>query len=158
VVFFSPSEWNVISKARKVTQRRSYYPPPTRDKGTFKRQERKIYNIDHFMPLNKRPERIYREVYQSRIIPNPPKPRTDHMGTDPEAWCKYHRIRGHTTDNCWQLKKEIEKLIQDGKLKRYVRVERGEDHRRPAEEKRKENHKEDSKERHILHAILRGFA
>jgi len=49
------------------------------------------------------------------------------MGSDPDGWCKYHRIQGHTTDNYWQLRKEIDKLIQEGKLRGYVKGGRGED-------------------------------
>jgi hypothetical protein len=59
------------------------------------------------------------------------------MGHDLEAWYKYHRIRGHSTDNCWKLRKEIEKLIQEIKLKGYVKRERGEDQRRPLRKREK---------------------
>jgi hypothetical protein len=85
---------SIDAKERGNTRgdRRNYYPPPTRDRGTFKRQERRTYHMDNFTPLNKRPERIYKEVYQSRLIPDPPEPRSDCMGSDSKAWCKNHRI------------------------------------------------------------------
>jgi len=162
--YIKGEESNAEKKARDAKERgnnrgerRNYYSPPTRDKGTFKRQEKRTYNLENFTPVNTRLERIYKEVYQSRLIPDPPNPRVDHMGNDAEAWCKYHRIWGHTTDNCWQLKKEIEKLIQEGKLRGYIRGGRGEDHRRLSEEKSKVNQKEDPKERYTLNTISGGF-
>ncbi|XP_024630733.1 uncharacterized protein [Medicago truncatula] len=141
-----------------TTDRRNYYPPPNRDRGTFKRQERRIYSVDDFTPLNTRPERIYKEVYQTKMIPKPPEPRGDRMGHDLEAWSKYHKIRGHTTDNCWRLKKEIDKLIQEGKLGGYVKGERSEDEGRPPEEENEDNHRKDPKECHTLNTISGGFA
>jgi len=153
---------NMVRDAKErnnsVVDKRNYYPPPTRDKGTFKRQERRVYSMDNITPLNTRPERIYREVYQAKLIPKPQEPRGDCMGNDLEAWWKYHRIQGHTTDNCWRLKKEIDKLIQEGKLRGHVKGERGEDQRSPSKEKSEENHIKDSKERHTLNTISGGFA
>jgi len=140
--YIKGEESNAEKKARDANERgisgadkRNYYPPPTRYRGTFKRQEKRVYIIDNFAPLNTRPERIYREVYQSKLIPKPQEPRGDRIGNDLEAWCKYHRILGHITDNCWRLRKEIDKLIQEGKLSAYVKGERGEDQRRSSEEK-----------------------
>jgi len=81
------------------------------------------------------------------------------MEQDSGAWCKYHMIRGHSTDNCYQLKKEIEKLIQEGKIQGYVKGGRGEDQHFPEEEKsNKDDHREEPKERHTLNTISRGFA
>jgi hypothetical protein len=109
------------------SNRRNYYPPPTRDKGTFnfvkkknkgtfKSQDRIPYGVDNFTPLNTRPEQIYKEIFHSKLISDPLEPRFNCMGLDQNAWCKYHTIKGHTTDDCIHLKREIENLIQDGKL------------------------------------------
>jgi len=121
--YIKGEESNVENKARDTKERggsggdkQNYYPPPTRDRGTFKRQERRAFNIDSFTLLNTRPEQIYKEVYNTRLIPNPSEPRVERMGSDPNAWCKYDQIRGHTTGNCWQLRKKIDKLIHEGKL------------------------------------------
>lgn len=39
---------------------------------------------------------------------------------DPNKYCRYHRDRGHTTDESRQLKDEIEGLISRGFLRHYV--------------------------------------
>lgn len=43
------------------------------------------------------------------------------MGSEPRRWCKLHRVKGHHTEDFYQLKKEIEWLIQEGHLKKYVK-------------------------------------
>ncbi len=55
-----------------------------------------------------------------KIIPEANPPQTRVMGCNKDAWCKYHRVRGHDTDDCIHLKREIEKLIQSGKLRGYT--------------------------------------
>ena len=39
---------------------------------------------------------------------------------DPMKYCEYHRDHDHHTDDCIQLKKEIEFFIQMGQLRRFV--------------------------------------
>jgi protein subunit release factor B len=77
--YIKDEESNAEKKARDAKERdstrgdkRNYYPLPTRDRGTFKRQERRTYNLDNITPLNTRPERIYKEFYQFKLIPDPP--------------------------------------------------------------------------------------
>ena len=49
--------------------------------------------------------------------------RTDRAKRDITKYCEFHRDRGHRTDDCIQLKKEIEFLIRHGHLHRYVAQE-----------------------------------
>ena len=42
---------------------------------------------------------------------------------DDTKYCEFHKDHGHQTDDCIQLKKEIEYLIQRGHLDRYVASE-----------------------------------
>ena len=39
---------------------------------------------------------------------------------NPMKYCKFHKDHGHDTSECFQLKNQIEELIQNGKLGRYV--------------------------------------
>lgn len=34
----------------------------------------------------------------------------------PNYWCKYHRGKGHTTEQCWSLKDRIQPMIDDGRF------------------------------------------
>ncbi|XP_077248387.1 uncharacterized protein LOC143888001 [Tasmannia lanceolata] len=42
---------------------------------------------------------------------------------DPSKYCRFHKDHGHDTDECWQLKEEIEQLIGRGYLKKYIRTD-----------------------------------
>ncbi|XP_052182016.1 uncharacterized protein LOC127794803 [Diospyros lotus] len=48
------------------------------------------------------------------------------MGKNQEEYCRYHQTREHSTDHCRELKNQIEMLIREGHLQRYVRNEREE--------------------------------
>jgi len=36
------------------------------------------------------------------------------------VWCEFHQDHGHLTDKCFSLKDEIEKMLKEGKLRKYV--------------------------------------
>ncbi|RDX97869.1 hypothetical protein CR513_19309, partial [Mucuna pruriens] len=40
------------------------------------------------------------------------------MGLSKEEWCDFHRTLGHSTEGCWTLKTQLEKLVQEGHLGR----------------------------------------
>ncbi|XP_057444038.1 uncharacterized protein LOC130736212 [Lotus japonicus] len=48
-------------------------------------------------------------------FPRQPKPSTGYV--DKTKWCEYHKISGHNTDDCFTLKKEIDKLVKAGCMK-----------------------------------------
>jgi len=91
--YINGEEGNADKRARDVKQkgslgseRKNYDVTPNRDRGTFKRQlERdrnsRRYAPEHFTLLKVRPERILKEVYKSKLIPEANPPRTHVMGT-----------------------------------------------------------------------------
>ncbi|XP_057740198.1 uncharacterized protein LOC130957352 [Arachis stenosperma] len=101
---------------------------------------------------------IYREVCHTKKI-SPPRPlKSKKGGGNRTEYCKYHRIYGHPTNECFDLKNVIEKLVREGRLDRYLANK--------SEEPRKKRKDEEvgrgerplrSPERHI-HMINGGFA
>jgi hypothetical protein len=108
------------SKVKKVRQRRrkemsgnevragrkkGYYPSANKDRGTFKkadcRQEgyRRDNPHDSYTPLNAKREQIFQEAYHSKILRDPFQPQSKILGGDIDAYCKYHRMKGKTTDD-----------------------------------------------------------
>ena len=40
-----------------------------------------------------------------------------------DKYCRFHRDHGHDTSDCYDLKQQIEVLIRQGKLQRFVSKE-----------------------------------
>ena len=40
---------------------------------------------------------------------------------DKNKYCRFHKDYGHYTEDCWNLKEQIEELIRKGKLQKYVK-------------------------------------
>ncbi|KAL5547487.1 hypothetical protein UlMin_002718 [Ulmus minor] len=55
------------------------------------------------------------------IFNYPPGIRTPANKRDNTKYCKFHRDTGHTTEECRVLKDEVERLIQKGQLREFVR-------------------------------------
>ncbi|RDX81938.1 hypothetical protein CR513_37335, partial [Mucuna pruriens] len=67
--------------------------------------------IQHFTPLNERRAQIMHEICHTSLLEYPPDTKGKTMGKERNS---------HTTDDCWELKTQIEGLIQGGHLSRYV--------------------------------------
>lgn len=54
-------------------------------------------------------------------IPTPPTLKDAVMGLKPGRRCKFPRVKVHLIEDFYQLRKEIEKLIHERHLKKYVK-------------------------------------
>lgn len=39
-----------------------------------------------------------------------------------DKWCKFHKDHGYNTEDCVQLKREVERLLEQSHLKEFIRV------------------------------------
>ncbi|GAU41814.1 hypothetical protein TSUD_299800 [Trifolium subterraneum] len=64
---------------------------------------------------------VLHKILQTGLAPLPP-PRMNNivMGPDTEAWCAYHRCKGHDTEICFRLRDLIEDLIRSGHLRKFL--------------------------------------
>jgi hypothetical protein len=51
-----------------------------------------------------------------------PRPLRDSPNQDQSKYCEYHKGNGHLTNECWQLKRQIEEFVKAGKLS-HLQVE-----------------------------------
>ena len=82
--------------------------------------------------------------------------RTDPTKRDNTRYCEFHRDHEHRTDDCIQLRKEIEYLIRRGYLRRYIASERQDQAQPPPpRQPTPTQHQHPLGE---IHMILEGFA
>ncbi|XP_020227522.1 uncharacterized protein LOC109808793 [Cajanus cajan] len=131
----------------------------------------------HYTPLNTSRSAVLDQALASEVLAVAKRASTPPRA-DTSKSCKYHRNRGHSTEECAALKDKIEDLIKQGQLQRFVdrpRSPRYDDHRhhrgqpdqdqtdrRPYRERsRSRGRKEDeptTQPRRVINNITGGFA
>ncbi|GJT79983.1 hypothetical protein Tco_1054325 [Tanacetum coccineum] len=74
---------------------------------------------DTFTPLIKTPKKIL--AMESVSFSKPPPLIGTPKKQNLNKFCDYHEDRGHNTNNCYQLKKQIEEAVASGKLAHLVK-------------------------------------
>ncbi|XP_050217640.1 uncharacterized protein LOC126668492 [Mercurialis annua] len=88
-----------------------------------------------FTPPNRAPVEIFSWMKKNRVMYTTPGKLHPEKERDKIKYCRFHEGYGHDMDRCWDLKREIEQLIQSGVLKKFVHTE-------GSAEKRKSEHTE----------------
>ncbi|XP_015964847.1 uncharacterized protein LOC107488603 [Arachis duranensis] len=98
---------------------------------------------------------VYREICHTERLP-PPRPIKNKKWGSHSEYCEYHKLYGHSTNDCYDLKNVIEKLTREGRLDRYLME--GSDHhgKRKRDEEDRRDPPPQIPERHI-HMISGGF-
>ncbi|GAV56861.1 hypothetical protein CFOL_v3_00402 [Cephalotus follicularis] len=89
----------------------------------------------------------------------PEKLRTPAENRNVEKYCRYHRDHGHDTEECRQLKNQIEDLIRKGHLRRYVDRDAPQGRREQRrEEAPRQQEEQQQQPRGVIHTISGGVA
>lgn len=123
------SKENLSHKLDKMDQERNSSPLPLYEKYT---------------PLRDSRANILMEIKDQHTLKWPEEMRTPLERRDKSKYCRFHRDHGHNTDDCRELMNQIEKLIQRGHLKQYVKKD---DYKGQSEKKRDERRNERSREK-----------
>ncbi|GMN74203.1 hypothetical protein TIFTF001_055399 [Ficus carica] len=94
------------SKLKALTQKFQAYTPP---------DVTKIYT-----PLNTTREQILMQIQHRNLLVPPAPMKGDPNKRDRSKYCRFHQDFGHDTSNCYQLKGQIEALVQQGQLREFV--------------------------------------
>ncbi|KAL0440334.1 UNVERIFIED_CONTAM: hypothetical protein Slati_2516400 [Sesamum latifolium] len=73
-----------------------------------------------YKPLKVPRAEILTVAEQQGIVQWPRKMKDNPKRLKLDKYCRFHKVRGHNTKDCYHLKNEIEKLIQRGYLKEYL--------------------------------------
>ena len=78
------------------------------------------YSPRRFTPLTAAVSQVLREVQHEQFLRWSSQMRSDPTKRDNTRYCEFHRDHGNQTDDCIQLRKEIEYLIRRGYLRLFV--------------------------------------
>ncbi|GJR86962.1 reverse transcriptase domain-containing protein [Tanacetum coccineum] len=84
-----------------------------------------------FTPLTRTPKEIF-TAEASKFKPRAPMVTPLEKRSDSSKFCEFHNDKGHNTNECVQLKKQIEELVRAGKLSQFVKgIRQEKDQQRP---------------------------
>ena len=79
----------------------------------------------HYTPLNAPLDQVLMQIKDDQSLKWPEKMKGDPNKHNKNKYYNFHRDHGHDTDDCYDLKQQIENLIRQGKLRHFV----GRDHK-----------------------------
>ena len=99
-------------KARMGDRRDERHPKPSGGRFTS------------FTPLTAPVDQVLMQIKDEEALTYPKKLKGDPNRRSKDKYCHFHQDHGHDTADCYDLKQQIEALIKQGKLQRFVRKER----------------------------------
>ncbi|GAA0142717.1 hypothetical protein LIER_03552 [Lithospermum erythrorhizon] len=99
--------WDHLQKPKEETFKRQKARSPQRKDGRQRRPQ------DHtfYTPLKVPVRRIYAQLEDKRILPQPHKLKSPPNRRDKKKYREYHKDHGHDTNECRLLKAKVEKMI-----------------------------------------------
>lgn len=93
---------------------------PKKDKAPYLRR------FESYTPLTLPRAKIFSTTKDEGRFKKPKPPPSWHQKKGKDHWCEFHESHGHRTEDCLQLKDQIEELVQKGYLINYVAEHREE--------------------------------
>uniref|UniRef100_A0A2N9GP36 RNase H type-1 domain-containing protein n=1 Tax=Fagus sylvatica TaxID=28930 RepID=A0A2N9GP36_FAGSY len=124
-----------LSRKRKEPEDRRYDSSKSKSsKQDYPKIERKNISSSNrreerprgFTPLNMSIDQVLLQIQDNPDIRWPGKLRLDLARRSKDLYYRFHRDHGHTTEDCFALKQQIEALIKQGKLGKFVRQDKPE--------------------------------
>nr|GEW59035.1 reverse transcriptase domain-containing protein [Tanacetum cinerariifolium] len=111
------TSWRTQDQSKRQTSEKMF---------DFQGQPREEKGSSRFTPLTMTPKEIL--ATKAGMFQPPPPMVTPVEKRSSNKFCDYHNNKGHSTDECMQLKKQIEELVQAGKLSHLIKeIKDGED-------------------------------
>ena len=76
-----------------------------------------------FTPLNTLINQVLMQIKDKGALMCPSKLKGDPIKRFRDKYCRFHRDHGHDTSDYYDLKQQIEALIRQGKLQRFINKE-----------------------------------
>ena len=92
----------------------------TGDRREDKRSKPPTRRFTSFTPLNTPIDQVLMQIKDEGALTFPGKLKGDPSKRSKDKYCRFHRDHGHDMSECYDLKQQIEALIRQGKLQRFV--------------------------------------
>uniref|UniRef100_A0A2N9G648 Uncharacterized protein n=1 Tax=Fagus sylvatica TaxID=28930 RepID=A0A2N9G648_FAGSY len=125
-----------FDSSRNKSSRQDY---PKAERKNISSSNRREERPSSFTPLNMSIDQVLLQIQDSPDIKWPGKLRSDPTKRSKDLYCRFHRDHGHTTEDCFALKQQIEALIRQGKLGKFVRQDKPEVRHEPRPPRQDEN-------------------
>uniref|UniRef100_A0A2N9IPA1 Uncharacterized protein n=1 Tax=Fagus sylvatica TaxID=28930 RepID=A0A2N9IPA1_FAGSY len=112
--------------AEDAFQARDEQDYPKAERKNISSSNRREERPSSFTPLNMSIDQVLLQIQDNPDIKWPGKLRSDPTKRSKDLYCRFHRDHGHTTEDCFALKQQIEALIRQGKLGKFVRQDKPE--------------------------------
>ncbi|XP_065630950.1 uncharacterized protein LOC136068151 [Quercus suber] len=112
--------------------------PRTGDRRDERRPKPPSGRFTSFTPLNAPIDQVLMQIKDEETLTFPGKLKSDPSKRSRDKYCRFHRDHGHDTAECYDLKQQIEALIRQGKLQKFVNKEKT-DHNRQEPAPRRDN-------------------
>ena len=114
--------------------------PRTGDKHDEKRSKPPGGRFTSFTPLNAPLDQVLMQIKDERALTFLGKLKSDPTKRSRNKYCRFHRDHGHDIADCYDLKQQIEALIREGKLQKFVSKERTDAHALEQAPRRENDH------------------
>ncbi|XP_065625257.1 uncharacterized protein LOC136065665 [Quercus suber] len=112
--------------------------PRTGDRRDERRPKPSSGRFTSFTPLNAPIDQVLMQIKDEETLTFPGKLKSNPSKRPQDKYCHFHRDHGHDTADCYDLKQQIEALIRQGKLQKFVNKEKA-DHNRQEPAPRRDN-------------------
>ena len=93
-----------------------------------------------FTPLNAPLDQVLMQIKDEGALTFPRKLKSDLTKRSRNKYCRFHHDHGHDIADCYDLKQEIEALIRERKLQKFVNKERTDTHPREQAPQQENDH------------------
>ncbi|KAL0356173.1 UNVERIFIED_CONTAM: hypothetical protein Sradi_4064200 [Sesamum radiatum] len=94
--------------------------PPKVEKGRRERKHMHPNNLAYYTPLSVPRAEILAIAIQQSLVRRPLPMQDNPKRMKSEQFCHFHEDRGHDTEDCYNLKDEIERLVQKGHFREFL--------------------------------------
>ena len=98
--------------------------PRTGDRRDDRRSKPLGGRFTNFTPLNAPLDQVLMQIKDEGTLTFPGKLKSDPTKRSRNKYCCFYHDHGHDTADCYDLKQQIETLIREGKLQKFVSKER----------------------------------